>query len=69
MGELEISRIGGQETLGGGVGGGQADLGVDVEHALGAAWRPDDRSAVGLVMLEVVASQGTLEFVGGAGLI
>jgi len=64
LSELEISRVGGEETSASAT---KADLGVDVEHAVGAAWRPDDRSAVGLVVLEVVASEGTLEVVlGGA---
>jgi len=54
LGELEISRVGSEETSGAGVGAGQADLRVDVEHAAGTAWRPDNGGAVSLVVLEVV---------------
>jgi hypothetical protein len=68
LGELEISRVGGEKTSGAGVGGGQADLRVDIEHACGAARRPDNRRAVGFVVLEVVTVGGTLKFVFGAGL-
>lgn len=69
MSELEIGRVGGEETSGAAVGGGQADLGVDVEHAGGAAGRPDNRRAVGSVVLEVVAVGGALKFVLGAALM
>lgn len=63
MGELEISRVGGEQTSGGAVGGTQADLRVDVEHARSATWGPDDRGAVGLIVLEVITSQGANEVV------
>ena len=68
LGELEISRVSGEQAGGCRGGAGQADLGVDVEHALRAAWRPDDRCAVCLVVLEVVTGQGTNEVVLSAGL-
>ena len=69
MGKLEIGRVGGEETSGAGVGGGQADLRVDVEHAVGAAWRPHDRGAVCFVVLEVVAVGRTIKFVLGGCLV
>lgn len=68
MGELEISRVGGEKTGGLAVAGLEADLGVDVEHTGGTAWRPDDGGGVGLVVLEVVTVGGALELVGGGGL-
>lgn len=68
LGEFKIGRVGGEETSGSVVGGGQADLRVDVEHARGAAGRPDNRRAVGSVVLEVVTVDGTLELVLRAGL-
>jgi hypothetical protein len=69
LGELEISRVGGEQTSSAGVGAGQADLRVDVEHAVCAAGGPDNRGAVSLVVLEVVAVDGAVEFVFGAGLV
>jgi hypothetical protein len=66
--ELEISGIGGEETRSGGVGGGHADLRVDIEHTFGAAGRPDDGSAVGFVVLEVVTAYGTDKVILGGGL-
>lgn len=67
LGELEIGGIGGEET-GRGARAGEADLRVDVEHAVGAAGRPDNRCAIGLVVLEVVAVDGTDEVVLGRAL-
>lgn len=41
--ELEVGRVGGEQTGGLGVGGSQADLRVYVEHvALAATWRHDN---------------------------
>ena len=68
LGEFQISRVGGEQASGGGDCGCEADLRIDVEHASGAAWRPDDRSAIGLVVLEVVAGQGTNKVVLSGGL-
>jgi hypothetical protein len=68
LGELEISRVGGEQTGSRRAGGGQADLRVDVEHAGRAAGGPDDRGGVGLVVLEVIASNGALELVFSGGL-
>jgi hypothetical protein len=68
LGELEIGRVGGEQTSGAAVGAGKADLRVDVEQAAGAAGRPDDRCAVGLVMLGVVAGLGANEGVLGGSL-
>ena len=68
LGELEIGGIGGEDALGGGVGRGQADLGVDVEHALSTTWRPNNRSAVSLVRLAVISNEWAGEFLGGAAL-
>jgi hypothetical protein len=53
--EFEIGRIGSEQTKGLGVRRGQADLGVDVEQALSATRRPNNRGAVGFIMFEVVA--------------
>lgn len=69
MCELEVGRIGGQETGGSRVGARQADLRVDVEDTGLAARGPDYRCAVGFVMLEVVLGDGSLKGVGRAGLI
>lgn len=69
LSELEIGRVGCQQARCRGVGCCQADLRVDVEHAGGAAWRPDDRCAVGLVVLEVVAIHGTHEVVFSGALV
>jgi hypothetical protein len=63
LSEFEIGRVSGEQTSGAGVAAGQADLRVDVEHAVGAAWRPDDRCAVGLVVLEVIAVCRPVELV------
>ena len=68
MGKLEIGRVGGEETSGAGVGGGQADLRVDVEHARGATGRPDGGDGVGCVVLEVVTSYRAGKGVLGGGL-
>ena len=68
MGELEIGRVGGEQTGGGAVGASQADLGVDVEHAGGTAGRPDNGGGVGLVVLEVVTGDWANEAVLGGGL-
>jgi len=67
LGELEIGRVGGEQTRSRGVGGRQANLRVDVERAARAARRPDGGDAVRLIVLQVVAVGGTLEGVlGGA---
>lgn len=68
MGEFEIGRVSGEEASGAGVAAGQADLRVDVEHAVGAAWRPYNRGAVRLVVLEVVAVGWPVELVLSRGL-
>lgn len=68
LGELEIGRVGGEQTGSLAVAGLEADLGVDVEHTGGTAWRPDDGGRVSLVVLEVIAVGGALELVGGGGL-
>jgi hypothetical protein len=68
LGKLEIGGVGGEQTRSAAVGAGQANLRVDVEHAVCAAGRPDDRGAVGLVVLEVVAVGGAVELVLRAGL-
>jgi hypothetical protein len=68
LGELEISGVGSEQTSGAGAAAGQADLRVDVEHAVCAAGGPDDRCAIGFVVLEVVAADRAVEFVFGAGL-
>ena len=68
LGKLEISGVGGEDALGGGVGRGQADLGVDVEHALGSTWRPNNGSAVSLVRLAVISNERAREFLGGGAL-
>lgn len=62
--ELEVGRICGEQTNSLGVGGSQADLRVDVQHvALAAAWRHNDRCAIGFIVLEVVASDWAIESV------
>lgn len=67
LSELEISRVGGEQASRLRVAGTEADLGVDVEHAISSARRPDDRGAVGLVVLEVIAGKRSDEVVlGGA---
>lgn len=70
LGELEVSGVGGEETgsFGSTAGVLEADLGVDVEVTCGTARRPDDRGAVGLVVLEVITSNGANEGVFGGGL-
>ena len=65
LSELEISRVGGEQTGGRGGLAFQADLGVDVEHTGGAAGGPYDGGGVSLVVLEVVAVDGALELVLG----
>ena len=68
MSELEIGRVGGEKTSGAAVGALQPDLRVDVEHAGGAAGRPDNRRAVGSVVLEVITVDGPLKHILRAGL-
>lgn len=68
LGELEIGGVGREQAGSRGGGRGQADLRVDVEHAGGAAWGPDGRGGVGLVVLEVVACHRAGEGVFGRGL-
>lgn len=66
--ELEIGRIGCEKTGCRGVGGREADLRVDVEHARGAARRPDGGDGVGGVVLEVVTCYRAGKGVLGGGL-
>lgn len=61
LSELEISRIRGEQAGRLGIGRRQADLGVDVEHAAGAARRPDGGGGVGGVMLQVIAIHWAIE--------
>ena len=68
LSKLEISRVSSQNTSGAGVTASQADLRVDVEHAAGTAWRPDNGCAVSLVVLEVVAVGWPVELVLSRGL-
>ena len=68
LGELEVRGVGCEQAGSAGVGAGQADLRVDVQHAVCATRSPDDRRAVGFVVLEVVAVGGAVEFVFGASL-
>jgi hypothetical protein len=65
LSELEVRRVRGEQAGGRRVGGRQADLRVDVEHACSTAGGPDDRSGVGFVVLEVVAVDGADEGVFG----
>jgi hypothetical protein len=69
LSELEIGGVGGEQTSGRGIGGGHADLRVDVEHALGSAGGPYDGGAVGLVVLEIVAVYRANEVVLSGGLV
>lgn len=67
--ELEVGGVGREQTSSLGVGRGQADLRVDVQHvALAAAGRHDGGRAVGFVVLEVVASDWAVEGVLSGGL-
>jgi hypothetical protein len=66
--ELEISRVGREQTGGRADARCKADLRVDVEHAGRAAGGPDNGGGVSLVVLEVVAVNGALEDVFGGGL-
>jgi len=66
--ELEVRGIGGEQASRGANGALEAHLRVDVEHASCAAGGPDNGGGVSLVVLEVVAGQGTLELVLGGGL-
>jgi hypothetical protein len=66
--ELEIRRVGGEQARGLGVTCCEADLRVDVEHARGAARRPDGGDGVGGVVLEVVTCYRAGKGVLGGGL-
>lgn len=67
--ELEVGGVGGEQTGSLRVGGGQADLGVDVQQvALAAARRHHNGSAVRLIVLEVITSHRSIEGVLRAGL-
>jgi hypothetical protein len=68
LSELEISRVGGEQTGSRRRRASQADLGVDVEHAGRSAGGPDNGGRVGLIVLEVVTDDGTVELVFGGGL-
>lgn len=57
-----------EESVLAAVGGRQADLGVDVEETLDAAWRPDSALNTELVRLEVVVVIGALDGEGGGDL-
>jgi hypothetical protein len=59
LGELEIGRVGGEQTGGRAVGAGQANLRVDVEHTGRTAWRPDDGGGVSFIMLQIIAVHRT----------
>lgn len=61
MCELEIGRVGREQTGGLGVSRGEAHLRVDVEQARGTAGGPDGRNGVGGVVLEVVTCHRALE--------
>ena len=55
--EVEIDGVVGEQTLAGGVGAGEGDLGVDVQQSVLTARRPDVGSADGGVVDEVVGSE------------
>jgi hypothetical protein len=69
LGELEVGRVGGEQTSSGGAFRLQANLRVDVEVGRLAARRPDNGGAVSLVMLDVVLGHWALKGISSARLV
>lgn len=66
--ELSVDGVDGEGAGGVAVIGGEADIGVDVCHALGVAWGPDGGGDVDVVFLCVGGVEGALDAVAGCGL-
>jgi hypothetical protein len=66
--ELGIDRVDGQKVEARGSHGNDADFGLDVEHALLAARRPDSGACCHFVVLQVVSFGWAVEFGGDGGL-